>query len=81
MKLGIIHGQKANIRDVLQTFKNTSAKLHVTLKIMQMNLGDIDPRKCLNAFLNNISQAADEGCNMVFIAIPNTLKNQYKRIK
>ena len=46
-----------------------------------MNLGDIDPRKCLNAFLNNISQAADEGCNMVFIAIPNTLKNQYKRIK
>lgn len=48
---------------------------------MQMNLGDIDPRKCLNAFLNHISQAADEGCNMVFVAIPNTLKNQYKKIK
>lgn len=76
----MIHTQRANIKEVLQTFRNTTQKLKVKLDITQFNIGDVDPRKSIDYFLANIEKAAGD-CNLLFIAIPNCLKTQYKRIK
>ena len=59
IKLGIIHTQKANVRDPLQTIKNTSKNLGVNLSVSQYNLGDIDPRKSLDAFFKYMQKAAE----------------------
>ena len=81
IKLGVIHTQKANVRDALQTIKNTSKNLAVNLNFTQYNLGDVDPRKSLDVFLKFMQKASDEGCNLLFIVIPTCLKTSYKRIK
>lgn len=44
-------------------------------------MGDVDPRKCLNDIYKNIENAKKDGCNLLFIVIPNILKTQYKKIK
>lgn len=59
IKLGIIHTQKANVRDPLQTIKNTSKNLGVNLTVSQYNLGEIDARKSLDAFLKYMQKAAE----------------------
>ena len=69
------------MRDVLSTFRNTSNKLKTTLEIMEFNIGDIDQRKTLSAIQNQMQAAVDKGCNELFVAIPNNLKRDYKKLK
>ena len=78
LKLAILYF-RADIRDLIRTFENTSKNLHVELSYEKFEVRD--ERRAIEDISKILKKANENGFNIALIVIPNHMKTQYKRIK